>query len=557
MSNYSEKDTNYLMKNKFKKIFGFPYYTSGNSELFGSGIPDGWFIFYFKDRKDLMIIENKKDHTLKKSGKDQLITYYSLIKNKKQFKNIYLVLGLGIYSDFNYTIYKFEDHKMNATELRFEDLDKPTKQPFNVKIVHDFNDEMYKNGINLPKTQKILFVSAILLTLKVEPNFIKKYNMNTKGFIIAKEMIEIIDGYYKDPSLTKSFEFIKIIDKLEVLYKLFIILDIDLKSFNGDILKLFYNEFLKYSFDNESEIGIVLTPDDIVELMVKELNIKNGESLMDCCTGTGSFLLKAYRLYKDLKLIGCENGYERYSLVKINFVLNNIDYSDLYYNDCFKQTFPMADHFILNPPFSTNQASSDKKLKHNSERKFCLYQLDFLKEGGTGCWIFPRSNINNSKKMYNRFKKEILEKCQVLKIINCNPKLFGINANSECVIIVFKKCKVKEEYETEVIDYSNDGYGYKNGIRVKKKKGSIKSYKEVLKYNDDWNYSDFKNQDYYPDVRDVFYDLICSKHFEKIKLLRRDRQYRKIIIENIKHVKDLRTIEKIKIKELISTMISL
>ena len=44
-----------------------------------------------------------------------------------------------------------------------------------------------------------------------------------------------------------------IIDKIDTLYELFTILDTDLKSFNGDILKLFYNEFLKYSFDNESE----------------------------------------------------------------------------------------------------------------------------------------------------------------------------------------------------------------------------------------------------------------------------------------------------------------
>ena len=146
-------------------------------------------------------------------------------------------------------------------------------------------------------------------------------------------MIEVIDGYYKDPNLTKSFDFIKSYLDNDILYKLFSILDKDLKSFNGDILNLFYNEFLKYSFDDEGKVGVVLTPDDIVELMVKELNIKDNEILMDCCTGTGSFLLKAHRLYKNLKLVGCENEYIRYSLVKINFILNNIDYSELYYNE--------------------------------------------------------------------------------------------------------------------------------------------------------------------------------------------------------------------------------
>ena len=430
-----------------------------------------------------------------------------------------------------------------------ENMEIQTKEPFDIKEIHRFNNAMRDNGIELPKTQKILFVSAILLTLKVEPDFIKKYTMNTKGFIIAKEMIEIIDGYYKDPNLTKSFDFIKSYLDNDILYKLFSILDKDLKSFNGDILNLFYNEFLKYSLDNESKIGVVLTPDDIVELMVKELSIKDNESLMDCCTGTGSFLLKAHRLYNNLKLVGCENEYVKYAMVKINFILNNIDYSNLFYNDCFKQSFNEYDHIILNPPFSTNQISKDKKTNHNSERKFCLYQLKFLKEGGTGCWIIPRSNFNNSKQMYNRFKKEILDNCQVLKIINCNPNLFGTMASSECVIIVFKKCKDSNNFETEIIDYSDDGYGYENGTRIKKKEGSIKSYKEVLEYNKDWNYSSFKNQDYYPNIAIVFYNLMKTEYLKKIDELESKNLFNDILIETFKYYNDISNLKKIEIKE--------
>ena len=443
---------------------------------------------------------------------------------------------------------KFKNFNMDSEKNK----EIQTKESFDVREVHKFNNIMRDNGIELPKTQKILFVSAILLTLKIDPRFIEKYTMNTKGFIIAKEMIEIIDEYYKDKNLTKSFEFIKSYLNNNALYDLFLILDKDLKSFNGDILNLFYNEFLKYSFDDEGKVGVVLTPDDIVELMVKELNIKDNETLMDCCTGTGSFLLKAHRLYKNLKLIGCENEYVKYSMVKINFILNNIDYSNLYYNDCFKQTYSLSDHIILNPPFSTNEKSKDKKINHNSERKFCLYQLKYLKEGGTGCWIIPRNNFNNSKQMYNRFKKEILDNCKVLKIINCNPNLFGTKANSECAIIVFKKYKENEEiknYETEIIDYSDDGYGYENGTRIKKKEGSIKSYKEVLEYNKDWNYSSFKNQDYYPNIAIVFYNLMKTEYLKKIDELESKNLFNDILIETFKYYNDISNLKKIEIKE--------
>ena len=283
--------------------------------------------------------------------------------------------------------------------------------------------------------------------------------------------------------------------------------------------------------------------------MIKELNIKNGDSLLDCCTGTGSFLLKAQELYENVKLIGCEDNPTNYSLVKSNFILNNYDYTNLYCNSCFNVTFPLCDHIILNPPFSTNELTEDKTKKHNAERKFCLYQLKFLKEGRTGCWIIPRSNFNNSKQMFNRFKKEILENCQVLKLINCNPNLFGIKASSECAIIVFKKCKTKEKYETEIIDYSDDGYGYEDGIRIKKKEGTLRSYKEVLDYKDDWNYSSFKNQDYYSNVFGIFYNLKKSEYLKKIKEYEDREDYKKILEETLNYHAELKKLENIKVKE--------
>ena len=61
--------------------------------------------------------------------------------------------------------------------------------------------------------------------------------------------------------------------------------------------------------DTEQEI---MFPIETIKAMIKELDIKDNETLMDCCTGTGSFLLKAHRLYKNLKLVGCENEYVKY-----------------------------------------------------------------------------------------------------------------------------------------------------------------------------------------------------------------------------------------------------
>ena len=52
-----------------------------------------------------------------------------------------------------------------------------------------------------------------------------------------------------------------------------------------------------------------------------------------------------------------------------------------------------------------------------------------------------------------------MDNCRILKIIKCNQKLFMPVANVECVICIFKKYtkdENKEDYETEMVDYSDD-----------------------------------------------------------------------------------------------------
>ena len=500
MSSDSEKITDHNMLSAFEKIFNVSYNTSGNIKLFKSKIPDGWFEF---DNK-LLIIENKKDLKDKRKGLEQLLNYY-LIASKteefKKYKQCFLILGCGTSKDFKYWIYSMDNNNIKETKYKLKDLKtKDYKPSFDLKEIHEFNQYLYNCGINLPKNQKTLFVAAILLCLKINPKFLISYDDSDKGFIIADKIIDTIKDYYKDITFAKSFEFIKYNLHNKELYDLINIVSFDVKKYGIDILKQFYNEFMIYDKNNDSACGIVLTPHDIVELMVKSLNIKKGESVADFCTGTGSFLVEASK-YTD-NLIGCENGEERYALAKCNFILKDLSIEHLYFNNCFNQQFESYDHIILNPPFSCNSSDNGeiediygwRKLK--SEQKFVIYQLQYLKDGGIGCCIIPRNNFNNSTSKSNNFKKILLDNCQIIKIINCNSKVFAPAANVECTICVFKKCKSsnfetdskREFLQTEIIDYSDDGYTVKKNIRLKTSEPNPKSYKTVLILNEDWNY---------------------------------------------------------------------
>ena len=491
MSLDSEKITDHNMLSAFEKIFNVSYNTSGNIKLFKSKIPDGWFEFEDK----LIIIENKKDLKDKRDGLKQLLNYYliaSTTEEFKKYKQCFLILGCGTSKDFKYWIYSMDNNNIKETKYRLKDLKTKDYKPlFDLKEIHEFNQYLYNCGINLPKNQKTLFVAAILLCLKINPKFLISYDDSDKGFIIADKIIDTIKDYYKDITFAKSFEFIKYNLHNKELFDLINIVSIDIKKYGIDILKQFYNEFMIYDKNNDSACGIVLTPHDIVELMVKSLNIKKGESVADFCTGTGSFLVEASKYTNNL--IGCENGEERYALAKCNFILKDLSIEHLYFNNCFNQHFESYDHIILNPPFSCNSSDNGeiedlygwRKLKN--EQKFIIYQLQYLKDGGIGCCIIPRSNFNNSTSKTNNFKKILLDNCQIIKIINCNSKVFAPAANVECTICVFKKCK-SSNFETNIIDYSDDGYTVKKNIRLKTSEPNPKSYKTVLKINEDWNY---------------------------------------------------------------------
>ena len=492
MSKDSEKITDFQLLNKFNEVFGCFYNTVGNSKLFKSKVPDGWFEINDK----LIIIENKKDLKDKRDGLKQLLNYY-LIASKteefKKYKQCFLILGCGTSKDFKYWIYSMDNNNIKETKYKLKDLKtKDYKPSFDLKEIHEFNQYLYNCGINLPKNQKTLFVAAILLCLKVNPKFLISYDENDKGFIIADQINKLIGEYYQDLTFAKSFEFIKYNLHNKELFDLINIVSFDVKKYGIDILKQFYNEFMIYDKNNDSACGIVLTPHDIVELMVKSLNIKKGESVADFCTGTGSFLVEASKYTNNL--IGCENGEERYALAKCNFILKDLSIEHLYFNNCFNQQFESYDHIILNPPFSCNSSDNGeiediygwRKLKN--EQKFVIYQLQYLKDGGIGCCIIPRSNFNNSTNKSLDFKKLLLKYCDIIKIVNCNSKVFAPAANVECTICVFKKCK-SSNFETEIIDYSDDGYTVKKNIRLKTSEPNPKSYKTVLKAEDDWNYN--------------------------------------------------------------------
>ena len=493
----SEKNTDHFMQSHYQSIFNAMYHTEANNEYFNSKIPDGWDII----DNVFIIIENKKLNKQKKEGRDQLFSYYdNLPDNVKSTYIIYLILGLGnTEKTFKTIIY---DNNKTELDITLEDIKKQiNKQPtFDKNEIHNLNQYLYDNSITLSKSQKTLFVAAILICLKIDKEILSDYEEGTNNYLIADKMISVIDNYYEDKTFSNMFSFIKKSIHNRHIYHIFNLLTVDIKKYGKDILNEFYSEFCAWDRNNDALLGIVLTPDDIVDLMITksfdyyyQFNNNKDIKLIDFCTGTGSFLIKGSK-YTNL-LYGCECGDERYSLAKCNFILNNLDYSNLKYESCFNVNYHSNyfDVSIINPPFSNrcqdefNNNDTIGWRNYDQEQKFIMYQVELLREGGIGCCIVPRSNFNNNIKCTNDFKQVLLNNVQVLEIINCNSKVFVPNANVECAILIYRKIKVND-YQTKIIDYSDDGFKIKKGIRYYDHQPTTKEQLRTLKYDDDWNY---------------------------------------------------------------------
>ena len=410
------------------------------------------------------------------------------------------------------------------------------QKEFSEKEIRDLNQYLYDNSINLSKSQKTLFIASVLICLKIDDKILDGYDESTNSFLIANKMIEIINNYYDDQLFTNNFKFINKSLHNKHLYYIINKIKIDIKQYGKDILNQFYSDFCVWDKNNDGKLGIVLTPDDIVNIMVNEsfkcyyqLHNKNDKDkhnikMIDFCTGTGSFLIKGSK-YTNL-LYGCECGDERYSLAKCNFILNDLDYSNLKYNSCFNEPYESNyfDISIINPPFSNkckdelNPNNNTNWKSYTKEQRFIMYQLELLKIGGVGCCIVPRNNFNNNIKATNKFKYEFMKQANIIKYYKCNNKVFMPNANVECVIIIYQKINKLSEPKisnVEIIDYSNDGYKLKKNIRVKYSEPKLITYNKDLQWEDDFN--DINNDSDYPDIKKLMKLKELESFYSSIK----------------------------------------
>ncbi len=469
-----------IAQENFSKIHDFPvecriesvqtdprvknFFKNASKTGFGVGIPDAVYLI----GETLVIIEIKA-FDMKKAVLDAK-HYYSCIRLNGFIKDI---ITVSFIKSGKFKIFE-NDNEIFPDTLKAKDLNLKLNKPL-IKFKTTQNDKEYskkemdknfftihnfiRDNCHITSREKIILVLGILTGLK-DNKFKKEWNKYYDNSLLDQFLFDSIKKVYSDKlnkndtdERLKNFLFIKSHESFKNsnnLHKIIeLVVEIQQLNYTGDLINLFYCEFVKYTDVDGQALGIVLTPDYITELMCFLLEINENDTVLDICTGTSSFLLSSLK-YNPKKLIGCEMQNDLFLMAESNFILRNVNNYELHKGNCFNFDFK-ATKSISNPPFG------QKKIGEK-ELDFFLKQINCTKNGLSVC-VFPQSCISNNKQNL-KLKQKIMSKATVKTVITLNNQVFYPNASVGCSIILVDTSKPHEPENDKVllVNFNNDGY---------------------------------------------------------------------------------------------------
>lgn len=217
-------------------------------------------------------------------------------------------------------------------------------------------------------------------------------------------------------------------------------------------------------------LGIFLTPDPVVEAIVRYVNPVPGSKICDPACGSGTFLLECAKLGADYKLTGVDKNPRMLLLAYLNLVASDQENFHCELEDSLFSTHSSLkdnsyDYVFANPPFGVHL---DARTSDFSAYKTCLtadgYPLKtqsseivflekcirLLKPGGTMGIVIPKGIATNSSLEYAR--SVLSNEAYVYSIVSLPPETFSSTGTQTTTIVLFVRKRRKEEKNEEVIN---------------------------------------------------------------------------------------------------------
>jgi type I restriction enzyme M protein len=249
-------------------------------------------------------------------------------------------------------------------------------------------------------------------------------------------------------------------------------------------------EYLVYMFAESAgkKGGEFYTPRDVVRLMVRLVDPKEGQRIYDPCCGSGGMLIYSRQHVEEhggnpenLSLYGQDNEGSAWAICKMNLILHGVFERAFIENDD-TLTSPQHleggelmrfDRILSNPPFSLPYEK--KQLKHTErfsaygyppEKKkadflFALHMLASLRPGGIMATVMPHGVLFRGGGEYE-IRKKLVEKDHIEAIIGLGPNLFFGTGIPACFLVMRREGEKPAERKGKIL-FINADRDYEEG----------------------------------------------------------------------------------------------
>jgi type I restriction enzyme M protein len=243
-------------------------------------------------------------------------------------------------------------------------------------------------------------------------------------------------------------------------------------------------EYLLSILGSQGDAGQFRTPRHIIDFMVRVVDPKKNETMLDPASGTAGFLISSYRhiieqnqdhrLTPDEKerLAGNLQGYDispdmvRIGLV--NMYLHNFPNPRIYEYDTLASEEHWHEKFdicMANPPFMTPTGGvRPHKLfqiqANRSEVLFVDYIAEHLKSSGRAAVIVPEGIVFTSDNAYKKLRQTLVETWGLWAVVSLPAGLFQPYSGVKTSILFLDKVFAKKTDEVVFVKVQNDGFSF-------------------------------------------------------------------------------------------------
>ena len=346
-------------------------------------------------------------------------------------------------------------------------------------------DELLKflffKQVNEDKGPKLVF-SIDEYSLSKKDDFKK---VADKVRLIFSNYIQTFNSWFREIWKDENFHLSDV--ALVTLYQLFNTIEFSKIPF--DIRSTALKEFL--SSEIRRGLGIYLTPDDVVKMMVEFVNPTLEQSIYDLACGSGTFLVETLKFRRNT-INSCKNivwGTDKNPRMLLLAELNMGHFPEITFHRrmtdaLFPQSseryqWPTENYFdviFTNPPFGVTLDNTSFDLRsfdtcrtkegylinrQQSEIIFIEKSLKYLKPGGILAIVLPKSVVTNST--FQTARKALDKHGYIYAAVILPPETFATTGTQASTVVIFVqkyglKEDRKEKIQIAIANVTNVGY---------------------------------------------------------------------------------------------------